>query len=138
MKINELVENLRTHLETMSDEKIEAIDFDSLAKDLKEAAQALLNLDHKGELCDRLLADTKSEIKKMSLALSRAKGEDSTLSLTERLLDAEDLDYEGLVLLKHQVRAEFDKTFPGKPLHKIMQKSQSPDFRVSEFKIGEK
>jgi len=138
MKTNELVQNLRTHLETIGDEKIEAIDFDSLEKDLKEAARALLNLNLKGKLCDKLLADTKSEIQRMSLALSRAKGEASTFNLTERLLDAEDLDYEDLVLLKRQVRAEFDKTFPGKPLYEIMQKSPSPDFRIGEFKIGEK
>ena len=138
MKTDELVNNLRTHIETISDEKIELLDFDSLRDDLKNAAEILLNLDEKGKVCDKLLADIKSEIKRMSLAVSRAKGDTSTLNLTERLLDAEDLDYEDLFLLKRQVRTEFDRTFPGKPLHKIVEQGQSFDFKVGEFKIGER
>ena len=138
MKIDELARNLKTHFERLNHEKIEIIDFDSLEKDLKETNQTLLKLDQKGKLCDKLLADAKAEIKRMSQAVSRAKGETSTLNLTERLLAAEELDYEDLVLLKHQVQAEFDKTFPGKPVHKIIEKNQSFDFRVGEFKIGEK
>lgn len=138
MKIDGLVENLKTHLEAISDEKIELMDFDSLRNDLKDAKDLLLSLDQKGKLCDKLLADTKSEIKRMSLAVSRAKGDTSTLNLTGTLLDVEDLDYEDLVLLKRQVRAEFDKTFPGKPVHKVMEKGQRFDFKVGEFKIGQK
>jgi hypothetical protein len=138
MKVDELVENLRTHLEAINDEKIELINFDSLKDDLKHAAEVLLNLDQKRKLCDKLLVDTKSEIKRMSLAISRAKNDTSTLSLTDRLLDAEELDYGDLILLKRQVKAEFDRTFPGRPVHKLIEKGQSFDFKIGEFKIGKR
>jgi hypothetical protein len=138
MKINELVKNLRTHLEAVSDERMEMIDFDSLSRDLKGTAEALLYLDCKGRLCDEFLADTKSEIKRMCLAVSRAKGDATALDLTERLLESEGLDYEDLILLKRQVKAEFDRAFPGKPVHKIMESGQSFDLKVGEFKIGRK
>ena len=137
MKTDELVSNLRAHIEGIGDEKIELLDFDSLRDDLKKAAGLLLKLDEKGKLCDKLLDGIKSDIKRMSLAVSRAKGDASSLSLTERLLNSEDLDYEDLVLLKNQVEAEFNRTFPGKPIHKMMEKSTSSDFKVGEFKTGE-
>ena len=72
----------------------------------------------------------------MSSAVSRAKGDASSLSLTERLINSENLNYEDLVLLKDQVKAEFDRTFPGKPIHKMMEKRPSSDFKVGEFKTG--
>jgi hypothetical protein len=138
MKTDELVSNLRAHIESIGDERIELLDFDSLRDDLKKAAGLLLKLDEKGKLCDKLLDGIKSDIKRMSLAVSRAKGDASSLSLTERLLNSEDLDYEDLVLLKDQVKAEFDRTFPGKPIHKMMEKATSSDFKVGEFKTGER
>lgn len=138
MKTDELVNNLRAHIESISDEKIELLDFDSLRDDLKNAAGLLLNLDQKGRLCDKLLDGIRSEIKRMSLAVSRAKGDPSNMNLTERLLNSEDLEYEDLALLKRQVEAEFDRTFPGKPIHKMMEKGPSCDFKVGEFKTGEK
>ncbi len=138
METDDLVNNLRAHIESISDEKIELLDFDSLRDDLKNATGLLLNLDQKGKLCDKLLDGIRSEIKKMSLAVSRAKGDASSLSLTERLLKSEDLDYEDLALLKQQVGAEFDRTFPGKPIHKIMEKGNSSDFKVGDFKTGER
>lgn len=138
MKIEGLIKNLKTHLESLSDEKVEVIDFDSLRDDLKGAAKLLLELDQKGKLCDKLLADVKSEIKRMSLAVSQAKGDASTLNLIEKLLDSEGLNYEDIVSLKHQVRAEFDRTFPGQPVHKVVEIGRSCDFKVGEFKIGER
>ena len=138
MKTDELIKKLKTHIESIGGEKIELLDFDSLRDDLKNAANIILNLDEKGKLCNKLLADIKSEIKRMSLAVSRAKGDASSLSLTERLLNSEDLNYEDLVLLKGQVKAEFDRTFPGKPIHKMMEKGTSSDFKVGEFKIGKR
>ena len=138
MKTDELVNNLKTHIESLNDEKIELLDFDSLREDLNNAAGFLLNLDQKGRLCDKLLDSIRSEIKRMSLAVSRAKGDASSLSLTERLLNSEGLNYEDLALLKQQVEAEFDRTFPGKPIHKIMEKGNSCDFKVGDFKTGER
>ncbi|MGB2698484.1 MAG: hypothetical protein WBD28_11595 [Candidatus Zixiibacteriota bacterium] len=138
MKTDELINNLRTHIEAINDEKIESIDFDSLTDDLKNTAQIILALNEKAKLCDKLLADVRSEIKRMSLAVSRARGDTSALSLTERWLNSEDLDYEDLVMLKRQVKAEFDRTFPGKPIHNMMEKGSSCDFKVGDFKTGEK
>lgn len=138
MKTDELINNLRTHIEAINDEKIESIDFDSLTDDLKNTAQIILALNEKAKLCDKLLADVRSEIKRMSLAVSRARGDTPALSLTERWLNSEDLDYEDLVMLKRQVKAEFDRTFPGKPIHNMMEKGSSCDFKVGDFKTGEK
>jgi hypothetical protein len=138
MKTDELVSNLRAHIESIGDEKIELLDFDSLRDDLKNTAGLLLKLDEKGKLCDKLLNGIKSDIKRMSLDVSRAKGDASSLSLTERLLNSEDLDYDDLVLLKDQVKAEFDRTFPGKPIHEMMEKGTSSDFKVGEFKTGKR
>lgn len=137
MKTDELINNLKTHIEVIGDEKIELIDFDSLKNDLKDAAKLVLNLDEKAKLGTKLLADIISEIKRMSLAVSQAKGDASSLSLTERFLDSGELSYEDLVLIKSQVKAEFDRTFPGKPVHNIMEKGKSCDFRVGDFKTGE-
>lgn len=138
MKMSELVNNLRAHLEAMSDDKMEMIDFDSLKNDLKSAADAVLNLDQSERLRDKFLAETKSEIRRMCLVISRAKGDASALDLTERLLESEGLAYEDLVLLKRQVKAEFDRTFPGEPIHRVMGNGPSSDLKVGQFKIGGK
>lgn len=138
MNTSKLVENLGRHVEMIRNEAIEMIDFDSLIKDLKNAAEALLDLDLKSKLSEKFLADTKSEIRRMSLAVSRAKGDPSGLDLTERLLQSEGLDYDDLVLLKDQVKAEFNKTFPGKPIHRVVESGRSSGSKVLEFKVGTK
>jgi len=136
MRTSQLAENLAKHVHTISSEEMEMIDFDSLVGDLKDAAQALLDLGRKAELCDKFLDDAKSEIKRMSLAVSRAKGDASALDLTERLLESEGFDYDDLALLRRQVKAEFDRTFPGKPIHQVMENAEGFGSRVGEFKIG--
>jgi len=138
MKTNELVENLRKHLAAIRNEAIEMIDFDSLIKDLQNVSEALLDLELKSKLSEKFLADTKSEIRRMALAVSRAKGDPSGLDLTERLLESEGLDYDELILLKDQVKAEFNRTFPGKPVHRVVERGRSSESRVLEFKVGTK
>ena len=136
MKTSQLLENLGKHAQSIKSEEIETVDFDSLAGDLKSAAQALSDLGRKAELCDKFMDEARSEIKRMSLAVSRAKGDASALDLTERLLESEGLDYDDLALLRRQVRAEFDRTFPGKPIHQVMETGEGFRLRASEFKIG--
>jgi hypothetical protein len=138
MKTTKLVENLGRHVETIRNEAIEMIDFDSLIKDLENTAEALLDLELKSKLSGKFLADTKSEIRRMSLAVSRAKGDASGLDLTERLLQSEGLDYDDLILLKDQVKAEFNRTFPGKPVHRVVERGRSSGSRILEFKVGTK
>ena len=75
MNIQNLIDALKEHIGCLDEEKIEKIDFDRMQEDLKNSIEALASLQKKEELCDKLLSDFKSEIKKMTLAVSRVKGE---------------------------------------------------------------
>jgi hypothetical protein len=138
MEIENLIQSLKKHGEAIQNETIQKIDFDQLEKDLSEAVSALSSLEKKEKLCDELLSDFKSEIKRMTLAVSRAKGDLNSCGLVERLLLSPDLGFEDLLFLREKVREEFNQSFPNSPQSKIMANLTNSSFKVSAFKAGVK
>lgn len=136
MQTPKLIESLREHIESLNTEKIEKIDFDQLQEDLKAVVEALIFLRKKENLCDQLFSDFKSDIKRMSFAISRARGDLKTSGLVEKLLSSENLSFEELILMREKVREDFNKTFPVKPQAKIVDKLSFEGFKISEFKTG--
>lgn len=136
MEIENLIRSLKKHGEAIQDETIQKIDFDQLEKDLSEAASALGSLEKKDKLCEALLSDFKAEIKRMALAVSRAKGDLSSCGLVERLLLSPDLSFEELLFLREKVREEFNQSFPNSPRSKVMVDLVEPNFKIAEFKTG--
>jgi hypothetical protein len=134
--IQNLIESIEKHLEAIRDEKIQKMDFDQLEKDLSEATSLLGSLEKKEKLCDSLLSDFKSEIRRMTLALSRTKGDLSSCGLVERLLLSPDLGFEDLLFLREKVREEFNQSFPATPQSKVIVNLVETNFKVSEFKTG--
>jgi len=138
MNIQNLVEALKEHTGCLNGEKIEKIDFDQMQKDLRNSIEALISLQKKEEFCEKLLSDFKSEIKRMSLAISRAKGGLNTSGMVERLLSSENLSFDELVFLREKVREDFNKSFPTKPQAKVVDNRGFGWFKTSEFKAGVK
>lgn len=138
MQTQKLVEALKEHVTCLDAEKIEKIDFDQMQEDLKNSIEALISLQKNKGLCEKLLADFKSEIKKMSLAISRAKGDLNASGLVERFLSSEDLGFEELVLLRDKVREDFNKSFPSKTQAKVVDSLGFGELKISEFKAGVK
>ena len=138
MQTQKLIDALKEHLGCLDDEKIEKIDFDQMQKDLKTVVEALIWLHRKEELCEKLLSDFKSEIKKMSLALSRANHDLNTSTLVERLLSSENLNFDDLIFLREKVREDFNKSFPTKPQARVVDNLGFAGFKISEFKAGGK
>ncbi|KPL04311.1 MAG: hypothetical protein AMJ73_04425 [candidate division Zixibacteria bacterium SM1_73] len=138
MQTQELVEALKEHVTCLDAEKIEKIDFDQMQEDLKNSIEALISLQRNKRLCEKLLADFKSEIKKMSLAISRAKGDVNASGLVERFLSSEDLSFEELVLLRDKVREDFNKSFPSRTQAKVVDSLEFGELKISEFKAGVK
>ncbi|MGB8656926.1 MAG: hypothetical protein WCE90_03965 [Candidatus Zixiibacteriota bacterium] len=136
MEIGSLIESLKEHSLCILEEKMQKIDFDQLEKDLGEAASALGCLEQRGKLCEKLLADFKSEIKRMALVVSRAKGDLTSCSLVEKFMSSPDLGYEDLQFLREKVREEFNQSFPSRPQSKAMVDLSDPHFGISEFKAG--
>lgn len=136
MEIINLIESLKEHREAITDAKIHKMDFDQLEKDLSDAVSALSSLDKKERLGEALLSDFKSEIKRMALAVLRAKGDSDSCGLVEKLLLSPDLSFEDLHFLREKVREEFNQSFPSSPQCKIMTKLTQSDFKISEFKTG--
>ena len=136
MHTQKLIETLKEHLSCLDAEKIEKIDFDQLQEDLKNSIEVLTCLQKKEEFADKLLSDFKSDIKKMSLAISRAKNDLNTCGLVERLLSSENLSFEELILLREKVREDFNQSFPTKPQAKVVNNSGFGDFKINEFKAG--
>ena len=136
MQRQELIDALKEHVKHLDVEEIEKIDFDQMQEDLKASVEALLSLQGKEELCDKLLSDFKSEIKRMSLAMSRAQGDLNTSGMVERLLSSESLSFEELVLLREKIKEDFNKSFPTRPQAKVIDKSGFGGFKASEFKAG--
>ena len=136
MKVNELIESLKRHKEAIKGEMIQQIDFDQLERDLGEAALALHSLSEKEVLCEKLLSDFKSEIKRMSLAVSRAKADLSSCGLVDKLLSSPYLSFEDLLFLKKKVRKEFNQSFPASPQSKVVVGSGRVSTGMSEFKTG--
>lgn len=138
MQTQKLIGALQEHLRCLDAEKIEKIDFDQLQEDLKTTVEALIELQKKEDLADKLLSDFKSDIKRMSLAISRAKNDLNTCGLVEKLLSSEDLSFEELILLREKVREDFNQSFPTKPQAKIVDNLGFGGFKISEFKTGGK
>jgi magnesium-transporting ATPase (P-type) len=136
MNIQNLIEALKEHVEHLDGEKIEKIDFDQMQEDLRTSVEALSSLQRKEELGDKLLCDFKSEIKRMSLAVSRSQGDMTTSGMVERLLSSENLSFEELILLREKVREDFNRSFPAKPQAKIVDKLGFGGSKTREFKAG--
>ena len=138
MQRQKLIDALKEHVKHLDVEEIEKIDFDQMQEDLKASVEALLSLQGKEELCDKLLCDFKSEIKRMSLAMSRAQGDLNTSGMVERLLSSENLSFEELILLREKIREDFNRSFPTKPQAKMVDNFGFGGFKASEFKAGVK
>ena len=136
MNNEKLIESLENHRLSIQDETIAKLDFDRLERDLKEAASVLNILERKEKLCDQLTDDFKSEIKRMALTLSRAKGNLGSTGLVEKLLSSPDLSYDDLKFLRDKVREEFNQSFPASPHHKVVAEQSEPNFKMGEFKTG--
>jgi len=138
MDIQNLIGALKEHIGCLDAEKIEKIDFDRMQEDLKNSIEALASLQTKEELCEKLLSDFKSEIKRMSFAISRAKEDLNSHGLVEKFLSSENLSFDELVLLREKVREDFNKSFPSKPQAKVVDNLGFGGFKISEFKAGGK
>lgn len=138
MQTQKLIDALKEHIGCLDSEKIEKIDFDELQKDLEDSREALSSLQKKEELCNELLSDFKSEIKRMSLAISRAKGDLNGCGWAERLLSSENLNFEELIFWREKIREDFNKTFPAKPQAKVVGNLDFGGFKINEFKTGAK
>lgn len=136
MQTQKLIDVLKEHVACLDSENIEKIDFDRLQEDLKTSIEALIFLQKKGELCDKLLSDFKSDIKRMSLSISRAKGDLNSRGLVERLLSSENLSFEELILMREKVREDFNQSFPTKPQAKVVDTPGFGSFKINEFKAG--
>jgi hypothetical protein len=136
MQTQNLIDALKQHIGCLDSEKIEKIDFDQMQEDLKNSIEALNSLQGKEELCNKLLSHFKSEIKRMSLAISRAKCDSNTSGLVERLLSSENLSFEELTLLREKVREDFNNSFPTKPQAKVVDRLAFERFKIHEFKAG--
>ncbi|MFH1335896.1 MAG: hypothetical protein ABII96_05210 [Candidatus Zixiibacteriota bacterium] len=136
MNNERLIESLEKHRLAIQDETISKLDFDQMENDLKEAAAALNLLGKKEKLYDQLVDDFKSEIKRMALALSRAKGNLSSTGLVEKLLSSPDISYDDLKFLRDKVREEFNQSFPASPHYKVVADQAEPNFKMGEFKTG--
>jgi hypothetical protein len=138
MNIQDLIDSLKSHREAIDGEAIQKMDFDQLEKDLSQSVQALSSLDKTEELCQKLLSDFKSQIKRMSLVVSRVKGDSSSCSLVERLLESPDLSFDDLLFLREKVKEEFNHSFPSLPRSRVLIERGGSNFAISEFKTGVK
>lgn len=136
MSTRELMQSLTEHRDAILGEAIQKIDFDQLEKDLSEAARVLSSRGEKEQLCEKLLSDFKSEVKKMALAVSRAKGSLSSCGLVDKLLSSPDLSFEDLLFLREKAREEFNQSFPPSPQSKVFVDPGQVNTSISEFKTG--
>lgn len=70
MEMENLIDSLKKHRDAINNEMVQKMDFDQLENDLSESVSALTSLHQKEKLCEKLLSDFKSEIKRMALAVS--------------------------------------------------------------------
>jgi hypothetical protein len=136
MDIQNLIESLKKHHDAIGDETIQKMDFDRLQEDLIQASSALHSLEEKERLCEKLLTDYKSEIRKMALAISRMKGDSSSCGLVEKLLSSPEMSFEDLLFLKEKVKEEFNQSFPSSPQSRTIVSLPELRFDSSEFKTG--
>jgi hypothetical protein len=136
METQELIDALKHQREAIGSEAIHQLDFDKLDEDLADAASALGKLDQTEKLCQGLLLDFKGEIKRMALAISRAKGETGSCGLVEKLISSADISLDDLLFLREKVREEFNRCFPLPPQSKVTGRKSEPRKKVAEFKTG--
>lgn len=136
MNVENLIESLEGYRKAIGDDSIGGMDFDQLEKDLDETARALGSLGEKEKLCQRLLSDFKSQIQRMALAVSRAKGDDGSCGLVEKLLSSPDLGFDDLLFLREKTREEFNKCFPVSPQSQVMVNLAESRYKVADFKAG--
>ncbi|KPL02713.1 MAG: hypothetical protein AMJ90_05030 [candidate division Zixibacteria bacterium SM23_73_2] len=137
MKEIELARKLNDFAKLIGDESVEEIEFDSLRQSLEESASCLVQFEKTKTLCEKLLSDFKSEIKRMANFLSCARGENFPLSMVEKLLSSKNLDFDDLVLLRKKVKNEFDNAFPSKPVSRVAERKDIFESRIREFKVGD-
>jgi len=136
MEIQKLIDALNQQRQAITGEAVHQMDFDQLQSDLAEAARMLIGLGERDKLCERLLADFKSDIARMALAVSRAKGEAGTGELVEKLISSPDTGLDDLFHLRKMVREQFNHCFPVAPQSKLSGRLASSRAKVSEFKTG--
>jgi hypothetical protein len=137
MEILVLIQNLKEQAERIKESRFEEIDFDRLEQNLNLASEMLRKMKEKDKTAENILDDFKTEIKRIALSLSRLKGDNSNLELTEKYLSDPDLDYDELYLLKTKLKSEFDKNFPNAPLSKTnyhFSKEKKVKDKIEEFK----
>jgi hypothetical protein len=136
MEIQKMIDALNQQCQAIEGETVHQMDFDQLQSDLAEAARILIGLSERDRLCERLLADFKSDIARMALAVSRAKGEAGTGELVEKLISSQDASLDDLFHLRKMVREQFNHCFPAAPQSKVSGRLASSQAKVSEFKSG--
>lgn len=136
MEIQKLIDALNQQCQAIAGETVHQMDFDQLQSDLAEAARLLISLSDRDKLCERLLADFRSDIARMTLAVSRAKGETGTGELVEKLISSPDTSLDDLFHLRRMVREQFNHCFPVAPQSKMSGRMVSSQAKVSEFKTG--
>ena len=136
MNVENLIESLKGHRKAIGDENIGGMDFDQLKKDLNEAASALGSLEATEKLCQRLVSDFKSQIQRMAMAVSRAKGEGGSSALVEKLLSSPDISFDDLLFLREKTREEFNQCFPVSPQSQVMVSLAESKSKVTDFKAG--
>jgi hypothetical protein len=136
MEIQKLIDSLNRQRQAIEGEAVNQMDFDQLQSDLAEAARMLTNLNERDKLCERLLADLKSDIARMALAVSRAKVEAGTGELVQRLISSPDASLDDLFHLRKTIREQFNHCFPVAPQSKISGRLANSQAKVSEFKTG--
>ena len=118
----------------LEEERFEDIDFDELKSILKNACETLVYLEEKKDLCNKLLLDFKGEMMKMSLAISKAKGEGNiSSSLTEKFI-LSDLSFEEMVGLRKHLKDELNRNFHTSPKYQTKNDIQKSKVDTALFK----
>ncbi len=136
MEIGNLKGALTNHRDAINAENVQKLDFDQLERDLDEAVSILNTLEKKERLCDQLVDDFKADIKRMTLVLSRVKGDMGSVGLVEKLLSSPDMSFDDLRFLREKVREDFNLIFPSSPQSRVVANLTKSNFRVGEFKAG--
>lgn len=136
MEIGNLILALTNCRDAINDENIQKLDFDQLERDLDDTVSILNTLRIKEKLCDQLVDDFKAEIRRMSLALSRVKGDMGSVGLVEKLLSSPNISFDDLRFLREKVREDFNQSFPLSPQSKVLVNQTESNLKIGEFKTG--
>ena len=130
----DIAERLGDYTKLLKAESLDLIDFDLLISDLEMAKEALVELQEKSSLVEKVTEDAKDEVRRMLSAIRRVKGETTSASMITKLLDSPNLSYEDLKSLKKEVTSEFNRRLPNRP-GSHQEKSTADDYlTTSEFK----